>query len=201
MKQVAVLTVDHTKARFMLLRSAERPREQWSPVLSSIELFINKHWLDQKNETLTGGNRFSYHVGFSGMAQTMHGYDDQLVRHQHEIIKRFSREVSERLGKFLTEHHAEQLVIAADRKILGELREQFPADLHKKIRCNEIGANLTNLSPVALHQHLSKLGLLPARNPPDNVQSESFARSGQWRRRSVPGEGREISSTGEASGE
>ncbi|NBW81188.1 hypothetical protein EBR21_05485, partial [bacterium] len=160
-----------------------------------------QHWLDQKNETLTGGGRFSYHVGFSGMAQTMHGYDDHLARHQHEIIKRFSREVSEKLVKFLAEHQAEQLVLTAESKVLGELRAQLPAELRKKIRFHEVNVNLTNLSPVALHQHLAKLGLLPARNPPANVQGESFARSGQWRRRSAPAEGREVPITGEAAGE
>ncbi|MFZ9519052.1 MAG: host attachment protein [Silvanigrellaceae bacterium] len=190
MKQVAVLTVDHTKARFLILKSAERPGEQWSPVLSSVELFLNKHWQEQKNETLAGGHRFSYHVGFSGMAQTMHGYDDHLSRHQHEIVKRFSREISEKLLNFVSEFNVEAVVLAADRKVLGELRDSLPGELYRKLRVNDLDANLTKLSPVALHEHLSKLGLLPARNPPANPQREPYARSGQWRRKSAPSEGR-----------
>lgn len=189
MKNVAVISLDHTKAHFLILRPAERPKEQWSPILLAEEQLKNAFWDEQKNETLTGGNRFSYHVGMSGMAQTMHGYDDHLARHQREISRRFSREVYEHLKKFTSKHKVQELVIVAERKMLGDLREQLDENFKQALTILEIKMNLTNLSPTALHEHLSKLGALPRKLPPTDAQKVSFARSGQWRRRGKPGEG------------
>jgi len=186
MKRVAVLSLDQIKARFFMLHPAERPAEQWSPVLEIKEKIVNQYWLDQKNETLAGGNRFSYHVGLSGMAQTMHGYDDHLARHQREISKRFSRKVIEKIKRFIFQHNAQELIIVADRKMLGELRENLSPSVRQKISISEITANLANLSAVELHEHLAEMGALPERSPPADPQRASFSRSGQWRRRGGP---------------
>jgi protein required for attachment to host cells len=186
MKRIAVLSVDQTKAQFFILRAAERPAEQWSPVLEPRAEIINRHWYAQHSETLTGGTRFSYHVGLSGMAQTMHGYDDHLGRHQREIEKRFSRELFTQIHKFVSRHSAQTLLIAADSKMLGEIRQQLATGQKLKIEVTEICANLGKLSPVELHEHLSGLGLLPRRSPPADPQNKSHSRAGQWRRRAAP---------------
>jgi protein required for attachment to host cells len=188
MKRIAVLSVDHIKANFFMLRAAERPAEQWSPILEPKKKMINQHWMNQRSETLSGGTRFSYHVGLSGMAQTMHGYDDHLARHQREICRKFTRELNEQIKRFISQHQAQELIIVADRKILGDLRQHMGPAVKLKIEVNEIAANLTNLSPVELHEHLSELGALPHRNPPSDPQSASHSRSGQWRRRGAPDE-------------
>ena len=186
MKRVAVLSIDHIKARFYMLHPAERPAEQWSPILEIKDKIVNQYWLNQKNETLAGGNRFSYHVGLSGMAQTMHGFDDHLARHQREISKRFTRKVNEKIKRFIFQHNAQELIIVADSKMLGELREHLSASVRQKIAISEISANLANLSSVELHEHLAQMGALPERNPPADPQRASFSRSGQWRRRGGP---------------
>ncbi|MEN9528530.1 MAG: hypothetical protein RI932_403 [Pseudomonadota bacterium] len=191
MKHVAVLSVDHTKARFYLLTPAERPNEQWSPILHPLDEIINVHWLEQEKEILTGGNRHSYHVGMCGNANTNHGFDDHLGSHKVEIDKRFSREITTRLRKFLTENPADRLLIAAESKVLGRLREQMGEEFRLKMVVEEVNTNLCNFKPVPLHEHLAKLGHLPARMAPQNPQQESFARSGQWRRRRIPAEGKE----------
>ncbi|NBO39606.1 hypothetical protein EBU99_13595 [bacterium] len=206
MKPVAVLSADHTKARFFILQPAERPKEQWSPILQPLEELINAHWLDQEKESLTGGNKISYHVGLSGYAHTMHGFDDHLSAHQQEINRRFSREIQTKLNHFLSENKIKRLVIAADRKILGCLREQLRDNLSKKLNLDEVeevAVNLCNLGPVAVHEHLAKLGVLPGRSSPSSPQQEQFARSGQWRRRSAPAEGRdrEFGASGHEEGE
>jgi len=196
MKNVAVLSVDHTKARFYLLTPAERPKEQWSPILHPLDEIINVHWLEQEKESLTGGNRHSYHAGMCGNANTNHGFDDHLSSHRVEIDKRFSCEITNRLRNFLTENHAEKLIIAAESKVLGRLREQMGEEFKAKMSVEEVNTNLCNLKPVPLHEHLAKLELLPPRLAPLNPQQESFARAGQWRRRRDPGEGKEQSELG-----
>ena len=191
MKNVAVLSVDHTKARFYLLTPAERPLEQWSPILNPIDEIINVHWLEQEKESLTGGNRVSYHVGATGNANTVHGFDDHLSSHQREIDQRFAREINTRLRHFLAENPAVRLIIAADSKVLGRLREQMGEEYKAKLIVEEVNVNLCKLKPVPLHEHLAHLGLLPERSAPSNPQQEAFARSGQWRRRRIPAEGKE----------
>lgn len=193
MKNIAVLSVDHTKARFYILRPAQRPAEQWSPILHPVDEIINVHWLEQEKESLTGGNRHSFHVGLAGNANTVHGFDDHLSAHQKEIDKRFSREINNRLRAFLSEHTAEKLIIAAESKILGRLREQMGEEYRNKMSVEEINANLSHLRPVPLHEHLATLKLLPERKAPSNPQQEPFSRSGQWRRRRIPSQGQEVS--------
>lgn len=191
MKPIAVLSVDHTKARFYMLKPAERPQEQWSPILHPIDEIINIHWLEQEKESLTGGNRLSYHVGLSGNANTVHGYDDHLSSHLREIDKRFAREITSRLRNFLLENPAVHLVIAAESKALGRLRDQMGDEFKAKMTVDEVNVNLGNMKPVPLHEHLAKLGHLPERQAPANPQQEAFARTGQWRRRRIPSEGRQ----------
>ncbi|MEY3901573.1 MAG: hypothetical protein RL189_879 [Pseudomonadota bacterium] len=191
MKKIAVLTIDLSKAKLFVLRPAERPSEQWSPVLKCEETLPNTHWINQKNETLSGGNRFSYHVGLSGMAQTMHGYDDHLERHQKEISKRFARDVAGVLSDFVAQHKTTELVIVAESKILGDLRAQIGKELRQLVNILELGMNLSNLSATDLHNHLAGLAALPRRSAPVDTQGESHARSGQWRRRGLPSQGKE----------
>lgn len=183
MKQIAILSVDHTKARFYILKDAERPAEQWSPVLCPIDEFINVHWLEQEKESLSGGTRMSYRVGLAGNSNTVHGFDDHLDSHQIEIDKRFSREINTRLRLLMQESAPEKLIIAAESKILGRLREQMGGEYSSKIQVEEVALNLCNLRPVEIHERLSQLSLIPKRTAPENQLINPFARAGQWRRR------------------
>lgn len=190
MKHIAVLAVDHTKARYYILRPAVRPDEQWSPILQPVDELINVHWLEQEKESLTGGNRFSYHVGMAGNANTVHGFDDHLSSHKKEIDRKFSREINTKLREVLAENPSEMLIIVAENKVLGRLREQMGDEYRCKMNVEEHNANVCHLKPVPLHEHLAAVGLVPQRRAPANPQQDPFARSGQWRRRHVPGEGR-----------
>jgi protein required for attachment to host cells len=147
MKPIAILSVDHTKARFYILKPADRPAEQWSPVLCPIDEFINVHWLEQEKEHLSGGNRMSYHARLVGNSNTVHGYDDHLDSHRREIDKRFSREINNRLRLLLQEFSTEKLIIAAEGKILGKLREQMGDEYTSKIQVDEVTLNLCHLKP------------------------------------------------------
>ena len=183
MKQIAILSVDHSKARFYILKDAERPNEQWSPVLSPVDEFINLHWLEQEKESLSGGNRMSYHVGIAGNTNTVHGYDDHFDSHLLEIDKRFSREINTRIRSLLQEYSPEKLIIAADSKILGRLREQMGDEHRNKIHVDEVALNLCHLKPVEIHERLSQLSLIPQRTAPENQLTNPLGRTGQWRRR------------------
>ena len=183
MKQIAIISVDHTKARFYILKDAERPVEQWSPVLCPIDEFINVHWLEQEKESLSGGARMSYHVGMAGNANTVHGFDDHLDSHQIEIDKRFSREINTRLRLLIQESTSEKLIIAADSKILGRLREQMGNEYSSKIQVEEVALNLCHLRTVEIHEKLAQLSLIPQRSAPENQLINPFTRTGQWRRK------------------
>lgn len=183
MKQIAILSVDHTKARFYILKDAERPAEQWSPVLCPIDEFINVHWLEQEKESLSGGARMKFHVGLAGNTNTVHGFDDHLDAHQVEIDKRFSREINTRLRLLLQESAAGKLIIAAESKILGRLREQMGDEYSSKIQVDEVTLNLCHMRPVEIHERLAQLSLIPKRTAPENQLINPFGRAGQWRRK------------------
>lgn len=183
MKQIAILSVDHTKARFYILKPAERPAEQWSPVLCPIDEFINVHWLEQEKESLSGGSRMSYRVGVAGNSNTVHGFDDHLDSHLLEIDKKFSREINNRLRLLLQEFTPEKLIITADSKILGRLREQMGDEYKSKMHVEEVSLNLCHMKPVEIHERLAQLSLIPRRSAPENPLINPLGRTGQWRRR------------------
>lgn len=183
MKQIAILSVDHTKARFYIVKDAERPIEQWSPVIYPIDEFINVHWLEQEKESLSGGNRMSYHIGLAGNSNTVHGYDDHLDSHQQEIDKRFSREINNRLRLLMQESDPVKLIIAADSKILGRLREQMGDEYKSKVEVEEVALNLCHLKPVEIHERLAHLSLIPKRIAPESQLTSPLSRTGQWRRK------------------
>jgi hypothetical protein len=95
------------------------------------------------------------------------------------------------LCEFIAQHNTTELVIVAESKILGDLRDQIGKELRQRVNILELAMNLSNLSATALHNHLAGLAALPRRSPPTNIQGESHARAGQWRRRGLPSQGRE----------
>jgi protein required for attachment to host cells len=192
-KNIAVVSIDQAKARFYVLRRAERPKEQWSPELHFTEEIPNIWWQNQRNESLSGGQRFSYHVGLRGLAQTMHGFDDHLSRHQHEIARRFSAEILEKITSFIAQEKIDELILSAEKKMLGELREKINTRINLHVKIIEVTFIASKLSSTSLHDHLAKAGYIPARQPPIGGQETSFVRKGQWRRRAAPSPGQEDS--------
>src|SRR5438309_1497271 len=153
-----VLVADGTRARFLVLESAQSSGPESRPHLVEKKNLINPNldipgrdlWSDPK----TGRGR----AGGGGPA---HGYDDHRDQHKDEFERRFARQIAEETASFVHERRDEQLVVAAQKRMLGFLRPELKRCLKEQVRVRELAKDVSKLNPTELYKHLTKRNLLP----------------------------------------
>ena len=124
-------------------------------VNSEAEMQGREIWTDPKS----GRNTTST----TGMT---HGYDDHRDRHMDEFLRRFANKISQNALRFTQEQHAKKLVLVAEKRMLGFLRNELAIPPHTNIEVNDLAKDLTKLNLTDLHSHLGKEGLIPQRKGP-----------------------------------
>lgn len=163
MRKYLVVAVDSSRARFFDLVPAEIPEMESGPNLLEIEDLVNPE-LEEKGRDLWSEDKSG-----RGMAPGnggAHGYDDHRERHISELEQRFSREVAGQIAKQVQQRQSEMVVIAAEHRMLGHLREALKTSLPADIEVVDADINISKLSAIELHEHLAKKSLIPARVPP-----------------------------------
>jgi protein required for attachment to host cells len=88
--------------------------------------------------------------------------DDRRDAAQRRMDRDFAADFVSACGELLRAHGCNRLIVAASPRMLGFLRELGPlAD--PEVELCEVDRNLAHLSSAELHDHLSRRGLLPAR--------------------------------------
>ena len=152
-----VLVADGTRARFLVLEPAQSSRPESRPQLVEKKNLINPNldiagrdlWSDPK----TGRGR----AGGGGPA---HGYDDHRDRHEDEFERRFARQIAEEAASFVHGRIDEQLLVAAQKRMLGFLRPELKRCL-KEVRVRELAKDVSKLNPTELYNHLAERNLVP----------------------------------------
>lgn len=164
MNNYLVLTADGTKARFFRLAPAEYPELESGPNLIELEDLVNPE-LGQKGRDVWSDLKSGRSRAPNG--GPAHGFDDHRDRHRDEIERRFARIVgAELINKLAQGKNTDILVIAAERRMLGMLRNIVEKRLPPTIKVRERGEDLGKLSAGQLHTHLAREGVIPARKPP-----------------------------------
>ncbi len=155
-----VVVTNGAQARFFTLEPAESPAYESSPRLVEQECLVNPQqevagknlWSDN-----SGGNRST---GGGGS----HGYDDHRDQHRAEYERRFARQVASATTELARSRKADQVVLAADSRMLGSLRDE----LHRVngFDLKQVARDYSKLSVLDLHEQLAGLDLLPARRRP-----------------------------------
>lgn len=159
MQHNCVVVAGGARARFFTLEEAEYPEMESGPNLCEVNDLVNlaqaTHGVDLWSETKSGRNR-----GNNGAA---HGYDDHRSQHEEEFERRFAREVAREATRLLSQNSTRQLVLVAQKRILGFLRNELGALIKAGVDIKELAKDLTKLPTQELHEHLAREQLLPQR--------------------------------------
>lgn len=162
MNACCVVTVDGTRARFFSLEKSPRPAVEAGPLLVEQEeaLINTEHEMSGRelwSDTKSGRN------AANGMA---HGYDDHRTQHVDEIQRRFAKRVAEQAVRFAERTGAKNLILAAEKQMLGFLRGALQVPPKAGFEVRELAKDLSRLSPQEVQGHLAAEGLVPARQRP-----------------------------------
>lgn len=161
MRRWAVLCADGTRARFLTLEPPSLPTES-GPKLVEHEVLLDPDLRlpDRElfSESEPGGNR-------APPQGPSHGYDDHRDRHRREIERAFAREVMKEAKRLFGEKKGEVLVVAAEPKLLGLLRDAWKeGDAFEVV---EVPKDYTRMNPRQIQDSLAQEGILPAQKRPE----------------------------------
>ena len=158
-----VVVADGTCARFFTLESAAQPTMESGPHLLEHDDLVNPE------HEQAGGDKYSSTrtgVNLNPRGGPSHGYDDHRAQHEHEHESRFAKDVAARAVSLAQENYAGHLVLAAERQMLGLLRDALKIPVKSGIEVRELAKDLTKLTPIQIHEHLAVAGVLQARQGP-----------------------------------
>jgi len=96
-------------------------------------------------------------------AGPMHPIGAQRERHRLELDRRFCQEIARETAAVTKEWNGGAVVLVAEPRQLGLMREPLRHVLHQGIELKELAKDLTNLTPAELCKRLTLGSLLPAR--------------------------------------
>ena len=114
---------------------------------------------DKYSTTRTGSN-------LNPQKGPAHGYDDHRDKEEREHERRFAQEVASHAVALAQRRHSHQLLVIAEKRMLGLLRETLVLPARSDIELRELAKDLTRLSATELQAHLAGAGMLPARQAP-----------------------------------
>ena len=114
---------------------------------------------DKYSTTRTGSN-------LNPQKGPTHGYDDHRDKEEREHERRFARDIGSHAVALAQREHSYQLVVVAEKRMLGLLRESLVLPAKSGIELRELAKDLTRLSATELQAHLAEAGLVPARQAP-----------------------------------
>lgn len=158
-----IVVADGSRARFFTLEQPEIPELEGGPDLAEHRDLVNPEKEQRKRELFSNlkSGRNQAPAGGPG-----HGYDDHRGRHTDEIERRFARRLSAEIAGFARDRRVGQLVLVADPRMLGFLRNELRSGLPSSVRVAELTRDLSSLTAPRIHARLADAGLLPARAAP-----------------------------------
>ena len=158
-----VVVADGTCARFFTLDAAAQPSLESGPHLTEHDDLVNAEHKqgggDKYSTTRTGLN-------LNPRGGPSHGYDDHRAQHEQEHERRFAVDVTTRAVSLAQQHQAGHLILAAERHMLGLLRDALKIPVKSGIKVRELAKDLTKMTPAQVHDHLAAAGVVPARHGP-----------------------------------
>lgn len=152
MSPVLVVVADGAKARFFTLEPAGIIEYPSAPSLVENEVLLNP------DRDLSDRQLWSSPQSQAGHFQEgkgpAHSYDDRRQKHELEFERRFAQEITDRVLNQIQLHQIRQLILSAEPRILGLLRETLTPELPKTLSMSELDKNLCHLTPHELYEYL-----------------------------------------------
>jgi protein required for attachment to host cells len=154
-----VVVADRARARLFVVDPP--PPNRSLPKLREVEA------LTDSEGALKGGAVFSNTR--SGTNRSPSGaefeYDDHRERHRDEVERRFARRIADAISSWVRERSTTRLVLAAEPRLLGLLREEMLARDLNGAELEDLDENLSGKTPEQIANALARRGLMPfARN-------------------------------------
>ena len=171
MKPTLLILADGARCRLISARASEN--ENFDPIVELIDCgaLANPEQLlpgqSIYSEAKSGRNRS--HAG--GPA---HGYDDHRDRHHDETLRRFARDIVTQAENAMKANELPHLVLIANARVLGFLREQLPPRMREKVVAT-IDEDATKKNLDELYRLLEQRGLAVARRPREGFRSRGHA--------------------------
>jgi protein required for attachment to host cells len=161
MLNTIVVVANGSRARFFSVRPAETPEFESSPQMVECGTLVNPEqtaagkdlWTDTRSGSNRGGTRFG-----------LHSYDDHRDEHRAEFERRFAQSVAGETANLVRSEGATRVVITADNRILGMLRNELHRSNGYDIK--EVARDYSKFSVNELHEQLASLALIPPRRRP-----------------------------------
>lgn len=156
MSSYYVVVADGARARFFTLDAGQ-------PGLKSAGLVEQAALVNPEAEE-SGREKFSDAKSGRNTAPLQagaHGYDDHRNRHDDEVERRFARQVAHMAVERAGAARAGHLVLAAEPRLLGMLREAITVPPASSLQLRELASNLAKLPPHEVYAHLVKEAALP----------------------------------------
>jgi protein required for attachment to host cells len=162
MARTCIIVADATRARFLTLEVPIEPASEGGPRLVEHIDLVNPE-LDDPERGLFSDRSGSGHASPMGAA---HALDDHRDDHLREIERRYARRISEQLESFVIERGAVVVLLVADPRLLGTLREQIDEGHLGFVEIVEVGENLARRPLGQIQSILALRGLVPAPQAP-----------------------------------
>jgi protein required for attachment to host cells len=158
-----VIVADGARARFFTVEPVTQPFAEAGPrLIEQDDLANTEHeqgGRDKYSSTRTG-------VNLNPRGGPSHGYDDHRARREQAHVHRFAEDIAARAISLAQKHHVRHLVVTAERRMLGSLREALEIPVKLGIEVRELAKDLTKLTSTQLHEHLTAAGVVQVRHIP-----------------------------------
>jgi len=158
MSPVLVVVADGAKARFFSLEVKELVEGELGPYLLEDETLVNPVQMQQGQQLWSGPESQAGHFQ-EGKSQA-HSYDDRRRDHEVEFERRFAQSIAEQILSRVQTHQLQSLLLIAEPRILGLLREVLIPALPKALKLSELDKNLCHQKPQELYEYLASRDLL-----------------------------------------
>jgi protein required for attachment to host cells len=156
MENVCVVVADGRGARMFLLEESNAPR---APVSLVARGTLSNPDLRSRGRSVTG--RVRTETNTNRQAGPVHPIGAQRERHRIELERRFSMEVARNAAALARDWVTGSVVLVADPRMLGFLREAVRAALKPEIKVKELAKDYARLTASRLRDRLAEDGIVP----------------------------------------
>lgn len=162
MSKYIVVVADTQRARLFTLKDSLTPETESSPRLVEEQSLL--HAENSKNGTKPRGTPASGR-NKSGSGGS-YAFDDHRSKHALDELRRFTGIVVKEALKQARKASAHTMILVAERKTLGVIRDAMTGIKLKGFEIQEFDRELTGETPIKIQAHLAKKKLLPAMKKP-----------------------------------
>jgi protein required for attachment to host cells len=163
MARTCIIVADNARARFITLELPLDPELEGGARLREHRDLVNPI-ADVPERSQFSDRSGRGHASPQGAA---HALDDHREAHRAELARRYAKRLGEEARQFVAAEDATRLLIVAEPRLLGALREQIDGTLSDQVEVVELGENLSR-HPLDQIQHILALrGAVPAARVPE----------------------------------